>query len=327
MDGIMCKRNALLFVAGFFIITFILSMALKHAPTQREIAGDTARPQLQDAAVEPGQVLPGKGEASESGGSGPVINLPWENEPAFLEAQIKVQAPIMMAAYKTVLRDPLPGEEENVHLGASLLKGRTVGPGQVFSQNSSIGPYSAERGFKEGPTYVGSQLMITTGGGVCKIASTLYNVAGLSNLPIVERHAHGMPVPYVPYGQDATVSFGIKDLKFYNNTGFPILIWAQGIDNTLYIAFYGQEKPRQIEWQHQIDKHIKSYTVYHYNPELLGGEERVAVEGMDGAVVRSWVKVYGEDGSFELRPMGVSFYSPLPRVVERGTVKKANSQP
>lgn len=308
-------------------ITFILTMALKHAPAQRKIGEDAGKSQIQNAAVEPGQMFPGKGEASESADSGPVVNLPWENEPAFLEAQIKAQAPVLMAAYKTVLRDPLPGEEENVHLGASLLKGRMVSPGQVFSQNGSIGPYSAERGFKEGPTYVGAQLMITTGGGVCKIASTLYNVASLSNLPIVERHAHGMPVPYVPYGQDATVSFGVKDLKFYNNTGFPILIWAQGIDNILYIAFYGQEKSRPVEWQHQVEKQIKSYTVYHYNPELPGGEERVAVEGMDGAVVRSWVKVYKEDGSFELKSMGVSFYSPLPRVVERGTVKKAASQP
>lgn len=310
-----------------FLITFILTTALKHAPAQRKISEDAGKSQLQGAAIEPGQVLPGKGEASESADSGPVANLPWENEPAFLEAQIKAQAPVLMAAYKTVLRDPLPGEEENVHLGASLLKGRTVNPGQVFSQNGTIGPYSAERGFKDGPTYVGAQLMITTGGGVCKIASTLYNVAGLSNLPIVERHAHGMPVPYVPYGQDATVSFGVKDLKFYNNMRFPILIWAQGIDNILYIAFYGQEKSRPVEWQHQFEKQIKSYTVYHYNPELPGGEERVAVEGMDGAIVRSWVKVYREDGSFELKSMGVSFYSPLPQVVERGTVKKAASQP
>lgn len=323
----MVKKKTLLIALRLLIIAFILTVALKHAPDQRKLGEDTARHPMKDAAANQGQASPVKGDASENDKSGPIANLPWENEPAFLEAQIKAQAPIMMAAYKTVLRDPLPGEEENVHLGASLLKGCIVAPGQVFSQNYSIGPYSAERGFQKGPTYVGAQLMITTGGGVCKIASTLYNVAGLSDLPIVERHAHGMPVPYVPYGQDATVSFGVKDLRFHNNTGFPILIWAQGIDNTLYIAFYGQKKPNPIEWQHQFEKHIKSYTVYRYNPEIPGGEERVAVEGMDGAVVRSWVKIYRENGSIELKPMGISFYSPLPRVVERGLLKKAASEP
>lgn len=323
----MFNKNVLPIIMGFLAITFILTMALKHAPAERKIGGQTTRSQLQDAAIEPRAVLPGKGEASESESSGPVVNLPWENESAFLEAQIKAQAPILMAAYKTVLLDPLPGEEENVHLGASLLKGCTVSPGQVFSQNSSIGPYSVERGFKEGPTYVGTQLLITTGGGVCKIASTLYNVASLSNLPIVERHAHGMPVPYVPYGQDATVSFGAKDLRFTNNTAFPILIWAEGIDNTLYIAFYGQEQSRPVEWLHQFEKQIKSYTIYHQNSQIPGGEERVAVEGMDGAVVRSWIKVYTEDGSWVLKPMGVSFYSPLPRVVERGTLESATTEP
>ena len=37
-----------------------------------------------------------------------------------------------------------------------------------------------------------------------------YNVAVLSNLKIIERHNHSMPVPYVPYGQDATVAYGSK---------------------------------------------------------------------------------------------------------------------
>jgi hypothetical protein len=110
-----------------------------------------------------------------------------------------------------VLKDPLPGEESNVHLAAKILSGAIVNPGEIFSQNERIGPYSESRGFQKGPTYNGSKLSTTIGGGVCKIASTLYNAAILSNLPIVERHPHGMPVPYVPYGQDATVSYGKID--------------------------------------------------------------------------------------------------------------------
>ncbi|HZX21418.1 MAG TPA: VanW family protein, partial [Clostridia bacterium] len=129
--------------------------------------------------------------------SGPVVNLPWENDLKFIETQKKNETDVLLAAYVTVLRDPLPGEEYNVHLAASSLAGIVVQPGYVFSQNSSIGPYVESRGYKKGPTYVGSRVTTTVGGGVCKIASTLYNVSILSNMAIVERHNHGMPVPYV----------------------------------------------------------------------------------------------------------------------------------
>ena len=38
--------------------------------------------------------------------------------------------PLQMAAFRTVLIDPLPGEEENVHLAARLLAGTVVQPGK-----------------------------------------------------------------------------------------------------------------------------------------------------------------------------------------------------
>jgi vancomycin resistance protein YoaR len=143
--------------------------------------------------------------------SGETAEVPWADDNRFKDAMEKNDTSILMGAYQTVLKDPLPGEESNVHLAAKILSGAIVNPGEIFSQNERIGPYSESRGFQKGPTYNGSKLSTTIGGGVCKIASTLYNAAILSNLPIVERHPHGMPVPYVPYGQDATVSYGKID--------------------------------------------------------------------------------------------------------------------
>jgi vancomycin resistance protein VanW len=250
--------------------------------------------------------------------SGRVNEVPWANDQKFKAAQQKNQALKQMAAFRTVLIDPLPGEEENVHLAARLLAGTVVQPGKVFSQNITIGPYSKARGFQEGPLYIGTQLSKTIGGGVCKIASTLYNVTVLSDLEVIERHAHGMPVPYVPYGQDATVSYGSKDFKFKNNTANPILIWAKGIDNTLYIAFYSKQSVPRVEWHHKILKSQKANLIYRNNNDLPAGTERVAVKGMDGALVNSWVTIYEQNGKSRNKALGQSSYSPLPEVVERG---------
>ena len=62
-------------------------------------------------------------------------------------------------------------------------------------------------------------------------------MSSASNLEIIERHNHSMPVAYVPYGQDATVAYGIKDFKFKQHP-FPILIWAEGIGNRLCIPIW-----------------------------------------------------------------------------------------
>lgn len=249
--------------------------------------------------------------------SGPIRYVPWEHDETFFKMKMRNDTNVLMAAYRTVLKDPLPGEEDNVHLAARMLAGILVEPGQIFSQNGSIGPYTIERGFQKGPTYIGAKLTTTIGGGVCKIASTLYNVTALSNLEIVERYAHSMPVPYVPYGQDATVAFGARDFRFRNNTATQIMIWAEGVDNILYIAFYGKFPAPVVEWEHEILEVRKATRNVSINPKLKPGEEKVVLEGMDGAVVKSWLYIKGQDW-IQIRYMGVSDYKPFPFSVETG---------
>lgn len=249
--------------------------------------------------------------------SGQTTEVPWVDNENFRNAAEKNNCPVLMAAYKTVLKDPLPGEEENVHLAASYICGTILNPNEVFSQNKKAGPYTADRGYKEGPTYFGTKVSTTVGGGVCKIASTLYNVAVLSNLAIVERFNHTMPVPYVPYGQDATVYYGIKDFKFKNTSESPVLIWAQGVDNILYIAFYGQNSPPKIVWNHEVIKVFKTNVIYTVNDNLPPNTEKVLHEGMDGAIIKSTLTITYPDGTVNNKDMGTSQYKSLPFIIEK----------
>lgn len=288
-------------------------------PEAKPETSQTKSPETKPEQYKPGTTgTPLDMQKSDSMSSGKTTALPWENDEKFKKAQSVNGTRVLMAAYRTVLRDPLPGEEYNVHLAAQLLAGSVVKPGQIFSQNQKVGPYTKSRGFKKGPTYIGTKLKTTTGGGVCKIASTLYNVTVLSNLKVVERHAHSMPVPYVPYGQDATVSYGVRDFKFKNNTSEPVLIWAQGVDNILYIAFYGKASPPEVQWHHETLKVKKAKVIYKKNPDLQPGAEKVVHEGMNGAVVRSWVTVKRTDGTVLTKRLGTSNYSPMSQIMEKG---------
>lgn len=244
--------------------------------------------------------------------------LIWENDEEFLRVCEEKKAWIRMAAFQTTLPDPLPGEEYNVGLAARLLAGTVVPPGQVFSMNGTIGRRTRERGFREGPAYSGSQIIRVIGGGVCKISTTLYNVAILADMAIIERKPHGMLVPYVPPGQDATVSYGTVDFKFRNTYGFPVVIWAEKVGNTLYMAFYGRARPPRIIWDHQIINRQPVPTVYSHNPRLPRGTERVVQAGAEGITVKNRLIIHHPDGRTELRELGTDYYRPMARIVETG---------
>lgn len=248
--------------------------------------------------------------------SSKVTNLPWRNDSKFLYAKEKHNTPILMTAYVAVLKDPLPSEESNVKHAASMVREKIIKPGDVFSQNKTIGPYTKKRGFKEGSSYSAGKIVMSEGGGVCKIATTLYNLAVLSNLEIVERYNHSMPINYVPYGQDATVHYGSKDFKFKNTTDGNILIWSELIGNKLYMGFYGTENPPKVTWDHIITDKIEPGVKYIKNETLKNGEMIEKVKGLEGATVKTTITIEYPNGDISIKNMGISKYNALPSIIE-----------
>lgn len=248
--------------------------------------------------------------------SGEVNNMPWKNDKDFLKAKEENNTPTLMTGFCAVLKNPLPGEEYNVGLACKKIKGQIIKSSDIFSQNMAIGPYTKLRGFKEGASYIGGNIIMTEGGGVCKIATTLYNLVVLSNLDVVERHNHSMPINYVPYGQDATVAYGVKDFKFKNTTENTILIWSEMVGNRLYMGFYASEKPPKVTWNHEITNVVKPSVKYIKNESLNSGEMKTILDGMDGATVNSTITIFYSDEHYIIKNMGLSHYSPLPRIIE-----------
>lgn len=295
------------FMWAFLIIIFLTSLSC-NKPLPRPEQNNTSPISLSDSDSPPLQQ-----QADDC--------LPWEDNVNFKETIQKNNTLILMAKYKATLPKPLPGEMYNVGFAAKKLAGTVVKPGKIFSQNQTVGPYTTAKGYRSGPMYKGNKIITATGGGVCKIASLLYNLTILSDLPVIERHCHSLTVPYVPPGQDATVCYGVKDFRFMNNTKGSILIWAEAVENTLYMAFYGEQEPPKVTWHHETLKHIKYWTIYKQNKQLPQGEQKVIIPGQDGYIVRSWVTVEYPDGRTETKNRGKSYYNPLPEVIEKGTGK------
>ena len=129
----------------------------------------------------------------------------------------------------------------NLKLACQALNGRIIRPGEVFSYNETLGERTAEKGYKAAGAYSGNKTIQTIGGGICQVSSTLYYACLKADLEIVERTAHGFTVSYVPYGMDATVSWGSLDFKFRNNTDHPIRIEASVSGGQVHVKLMGTD--------------------------------------------------------------------------------------
>ena len=88
---------------------------------------------------------------------------------------------------------------------------------------------------------VNSKLVKGIGGGICQVSTTLYNAAVRANMEITERNHHSLPVHYVSTGMDATVDFGNLDLKFRNNSKYPVYIEAVTTGGKIVINLYSHK--------------------------------------------------------------------------------------
>ncbi|WML37349.1 hypothetical protein [Clostridium sp. OS1-26] len=50
---------------------------------------------------------------------------------------------------------------------------------------------------------------------------------------------------------------------------------------------------------------------------MSSDEEKLAVAGMDGATIRSWITIENSNGTVETKQLGESKYLPLPYIYER----------
>ena len=159
----------------------------------------------------------------------------------------------------------------NVHLMADFIDGTIIRPGHEFSFNKVVGPRTSARGFLEGQEIIGSLVLPSIGGGVCQTATTLFNDAFETGLPILERTNHNLYLSHYPLGRDATVSWGGPDLVFRNDLKHGILITTSYTDQTLTFTFWGTPQGRRVVAETGPKEDFKAPTMaYAIDPARAG---------------------------------------------------------
>ncbi len=155
------------------------------------------------------------------------------------------QVDTLLVEYTTRFAAWRKDRTHNVKRAASAVNGILLRPGDIFSYNDTVGPRLKSNGYKDAIIYANGKMIEGTGGGICQVSSTVYNAALLADLKILERSNHSMPVQYVPLGRDATVAYGLIDLKFRNTTSAPIYMASSTYGNGLTVSIYGAARDKR----------------------------------------------------------------------------------
>ena len=135
----------------------------------------------------------------------------------------EIQDAYVLGVYTTFFSTSQKGRSKNIEKAAKLINQYVIEPHETFSLLDAIGPINKKSGYFEAPefrkTSHGTETVMGYGGGVCQVATTLYQAFCLasysSSLTLKERHTHSKSVSYIEDGQDATISWEAKqDLKW-----------------------------------------------------------------------------------------------------------------
>ena len=213
------------------------------------------------------------------------------------------------------------GRVQNIITGASHINGAVIMPGEVYSANAAMEPYTTENGFAEAGSYENGKVVQTMGGGICQVSSTLYNAVILSELEIVERFAHSMLVSYVEPSMDAAIAGDYKDLKFKNNTETPI--YLEGYVSGGYITFkvYGKEtRPasRTIKYESEVVSKTEATKKFQASADPIGTLTKVS-SGYTGMKAKLWKITYENGVEVDRKVVNNSTYRASDAVYNVGT--------
>ena len=200
---------------------------------------------------------------------GTVVKVPMEYvEPKDTTASLQAVLFRDVLGYVETPHTNSENRNNNLRLACASINGLVLMPGDVFSYNDALGKRTTEAGYKAAGAYVDGQTVMELGGGICQVSSTLYYAALLSDLEIVTRSAHSFVSSYIPYGMDATVSWGGPEFRFSNNTNYPIRIEAEVSDGYVKVSILGtDEKDYYVKMEYEILGILDYETIYEEYPE------------------------------------------------------------
>lgn len=259
------------------------------------------------------------------------LNQQWNRKKAAVDLVSVSDDPDITRAQLETIQDTLGtfttycgsggGRVQNIESGTAHINGALVMPGEEYSANAAMEPYTTENGFTEAGSYENGKVVQSMGGGICQVSTTLYNAVILAELEVTQRQPHSMLVDYVKPSMDAAIAGDYKDLKFKNNTETPIYIEGYISGGNLTFTIFGKETRspnRSIEFVSETLSMTPAGKKFVESGDALGTMTKSG-SAHTGKTARLWKVVYENGQEVSREVFNNSAYSASPIIVNVGT--------
>ncbi len=237
----------------------------------------------------------------------------------------------VLGTFSTSFSSSGASRSKNLEVGAGKINGRVLMPGETLSGYECMHPFTLANGYATAAAYENGQVVDSVGGGVCQIATTLYNTVLRAELEVTQRQNHSMVVGYVKPSEDAAIAGTYKDIKFTNNYSTPIYVEGYTSGKTLTFTIYGKEtRPanRTFEFVSETlsvtDPGAPKEVV---DPAMPPGSRKQVQSAHKGMKSRLWKVVYVDGVEQSREILHTDTYNPSKAIIKVGPAAPAVAVP
>lgn len=237
----------------------------------------------------------------------------------------------VLGTFSTSFSTSGASRSKNLKVGSGKINGHVLMPGETLSGYECMHPFTVANGYATASAYENGQVVDSVGGGVCQIATTLYNAVLRAELLVNQRQNHSMVISYVKPSEDAAIAGTYKDIKFTNNYSTPIYIEGYTSGKTLTFTIYGKEtRPgnRTFEFISETlsvtDPGAPKEVV---DPAMAPGSRKQVQSAHRGIKSRLWKVVYVDGIEQSREILHTDTYNPSKAIIKVGPAAPAAVDP
>lgn len=208
----------------------------------------------------------------------------------------------------------------NISLASEFLNNSVCkANGGTWSFNETAGEATADKGYKGAGAIVDGGYSDAVGGGICQVATTVFNAVYEAGYPIVKRYNHSLYIASYPKGRDAAISYPDLDLIWENNTSSDVLVQMSSNDSSVTAKLFGVDPGYEVTTTYGDWKEGEPFkTVYKNDPARKQGTETVQTTGTNGSQITIERIVKDSSGTVIDQSTFTSVYRPKDKVILRG---------
>ncbi len=203
-----------------------------------------------------------------------------------------------------------PYRVTNIGQAAKYVDNKILMPGETFSMNDTIKERTVKNGYTVGIIIgPGGVFEDALGGGVSAATTAVWTAAFFAGMERTDTRAHSIYISRYQPGLDATVAWGIFDMKFTNDSPNAVLIKTKMTNSSMKVTFWGTREYDSIEAEFGERVNLKEP-----NKIVMTNKQCTAQSGIQGFTI-TVDRVFIKDGQEVKREPMTTSYNAGPNVV------------